>query len=224
MIRGLDAHCTACGRRRSPFSGAAVNVAGRPSRFGGSVARVAGWMTLVFGLSIALVLGAVLQALFPAGFVGFAVGGVIGLITILIGVLLLVGARKLHASGATTEHDTRTRAIFALAAHRGGMITAREAAGALHMPVDQADALLTRLAKEEGERVTLELDDNGGVYYRFPESIARRRASPVGAWGPRPRVAVPGPRAAAAPGEEEEMAIDELEEPAARPNLRAHPR
>jgi hypothetical protein len=223
VIRGLDAHCTACGRRRSPFSGAAVNVAGRPTRFGGSVARVAGWMTLAFGLSVALVLGLVLQALFPAGFVGFAVGGVIGLITIFVGVLLLVGARKLHASGDSAERDTRAKAIFALAAHRGGVITARDAAAALRMPVDQADALLTSLAKEESERVTLELDDNGGIYYRFPESIVRRGPSPVSSWAPRQRVAAPDPRAAAAPAEEE-MPLEELEEPAARPNLRADPR
>lgn len=224
MFRGLDAYCTACGRRRSPFSSTAVNVAGRPTRFGGSVARVAGWMTLLLGSGIALVLGLLLQALFPAGIAGFVVGGVIGVVTIVAAVLLLMGARKLHASGASAERDTRVKAIFALAAHRGGVITARDVAAAHHMPVDQADALLTALAKEASERVTLEIDDNGGIYYRFPESIARNVPPPAGSWASRRRVSAARPRVAAAPDEEEAMALEELDEQAARPNLRANPR
>ena len=233
MLRGFDAHCTACGQRRSPFAGTAVNIAGRPTRFGGSVARVAGWLTLGFGFVIALLLGLVLQALFPAGYAGFVAGFTIALLALTVGVAFLLGARKLHASGTSTERDARVKALFALAAHRGGVLTARDAAGALRMPVDSADALLTELVKEAGDRVTLEVDDNGGLNYHFPESLARR--DPGHSWASRLRVSrsraapvdVPGPQPGAHPAamSEEESALEEMAESSPeRPDLRAHPR
>ena len=71
ILRGLQTYCTACGAPRSITDAPdAVNVAGQPSQVGGTVARVMGWLALVGGLFVALLLGALFQALFPAGIVG----------------------------------------------------------------------------------------------------------------------------------------------------------
>src|ERR1700721_2773723 len=50
---------------------------------------------------------------------------------------------------------------FALGAHKGGTLTAQDAAGALDMPLAAAEELLQSLAKEQYERVAVDVDANG---------------------------------------------------------------
>ena len=157
-----------------------VNLAGRPAKVGGSIAKVLGWLTLALGLAAAAVVGALLQVIFPAGVAGWIVGGVIATLALALGVILLVSARKLHVAGSGTERDAAVAAISALAARQGGAVSAEEVGRALRLPVDRADALLTTLAKEQGERFRLEVDDAGRLLYFVDTPAARVRVEARG--------------------------------------------
>jgi hypothetical protein len=167
VYRGIVAYCTACGRPRVPLTGGALHLAGKPSRVGSLFARIFGWLVIGVGLSFALGIGAIAHFIFPAGFVGLAVGLPLALVSLLIGGLLLRGGKHLDEKGASDERSARSRAVFALAAQRGGELTARDAASALEMPVDQAEECLQSLAKEQYETVTVDVDPNGTLVYRF---------------------------------------------------------
>jgi hypothetical protein len=188
VYRGMMAYCTACGQPRLPFAASAVNLAGQPSKVGGEVARILGWVVLAVGLLVALMFGALLQAIFPAGVAGFVIGGVIAFAAILLGTVLVRGGKTLHTSGDEKERATRTQAVFALAANRGGVLSALDVAQALSLTLPVADALLTKLAKEDSDRVKLEVDDNGAITFVFPHALplAPNVTSP-----PRARVAAP---------------------------------
>src|SRR5262245_36670091 len=71
VVRGLETFCVACGAPRLPLAAMPVNLAGRPSKVGGTIARVLGWAALVGGLSAAAIVGALLQVIFPAGVAGW---------------------------------------------------------------------------------------------------------------------------------------------------------
>jgi hypothetical protein len=171
VYRGVMAYCAACGAPRLPLSGASVAHAGKSSKLGGTVARVAGWTVLGAGLSLALLLGAVAHALFPAGFVGLALGVPIAAIALVIGLVLLRSGKSLRGTGESLERATRAQAVHALAANRGGSLTSLDVAQALSIPFEEADALLTSMAKEQMDHVSVEIDPSGGLYYRFAGSI-----------------------------------------------------
>ena len=169
VYRGAMAYCTACGRPRVPLTGEGLNLAGQPAKVGGSVARVFGWIVLAMGLITALLTGALFQAIFPAGVFGYILGTLIGAVSVLFGWLLLSGGKSLHKSGTEKERFTREQAIFALARNRGGMLSTMDVSQALNLPLPAADALMTTYAKEDPDRVRLEVDDAGSIYYVFPE-------------------------------------------------------
>ncbi len=156
---------------RLPLTGSSVNMAGQPSRVGGTVAKVFGWIVLGAGMFVALVLGFFFQWLWPAGYAGIAIGGLVAFITAAVSLLLLRGGKSLQKSGAEEAKFTREKAIFALAAHRGGVLTSFDAATALGMRPEEADSLLTDLAKTKSDQVSLELDDAGSIYFRFPQML-----------------------------------------------------
>jgi hypothetical protein len=212
VYRGVVPYCTACGALRAPLSGPSVNLAGKPSQVGGAVARVLGWLVLLFGAAIALGLGLLLYALAgPAA--GLAIALPVALVALVLGVALVRSGGSLRRSGADRERSTREQALLALAAHRGA-ITAAEAAQVLGVGIAEADALLTDLAKRDPDRVAVDVDDQGVVWYRVG-----------GVWGgahvrvePRARVAPVAPVApvdgapAADPFEEEAPAQPEAAE------------
>jgi hypothetical protein len=180
VYRGVMPYCTACGALRAPLSSASVNMAGKPSRVGGTFAVVLGWMVLVLGGTAALGIALLLLALsWPAG--ALAIGLPIGLVTLVTGILLVKSGRSLQASGADAELATRSQALLAMAAQRGA-VTAREAAQALGTSVADADAMLTELAKREPDRVAVDVDDQGVLWYRVApapgEPIPRMRVEP----------------------------------------------
>ncbi len=191
VYRGMMAYCTACGRPRAPFATTAVNLAGQPSKVGGSVARVLGWIVLAVGLLVALMIGALLQAIFPAGVAGFVIGGVIAIVATILGTVLVRGGKTLHTSGDAKERSTRAQAVFALAQNRGGVLSALDVSQALSLPFPVADNLLTRLAKEDGDQVKLEVDDNGAITYVFPNALP---SGPLAPNAPHARVAIHDPR------------------------------
>ena len=170
VYRGALACCTACGGPRSPLSGPAVNLAGKPSRVGGAVASVFGGLVLLVGLSVALGLGLLIYALVTPA-VALAVALPIALVALVVGLVLFKGGRSLSRQGTDAARATLDHALFELAAHRRA-VTAAEAARALGVPVSEADAMLTSLAKREPERLAVDVDEHGVVWYRA--------ASPVG--------------------------------------------
>jgi hypothetical protein len=173
------AFCTACGGLRGPLAGPSINLAGQPSKVGGAVARVAGWIVLVFGGALALGIGGLIAAIFSA-LVGLAFALPILVVSGVAGVALLRGGRQLRRSGMHAERATREQALLAMAAagpvgrgRRYG-VTAKDAARSLGISVDEADGMLTALAKSDPDRLTLDLDDQGVIWYRSLESPAPR--------------------------------------------------
>jgi hypothetical protein len=166
VYRGVVPYCTACGNIRGPLTSKSVNMAGKPQKVGGAVARVLGWLVLVVGLSLGLGFGLLAYALFTVT-AGLAVGLPFAIISLAIGLGLLKGGGALQKSGTTAERGTREQAIYALAGHRGGVLTAEQVAPVLGTSAEEADAVLTAMAKEQSDKVTLDLDEQGRVYYRF---------------------------------------------------------
>lgn len=165
VYRGVVPHCTACGRVRAPFANDSVNLAGKPAAVGGTVAHVLGWVVLGVGIALALGLGLLFSLIAPTA--GLAVGGTLGVIALTIGLVLVLGGKKLQKSGAADQKATRTRAILAMAGHRGGVLTALDVSQATGMTAPEADALLTELAKTQPDQCALEVDEQGAIYFRF---------------------------------------------------------
>jgi len=164
VYHGALPYCTACGGLRPPLSSPSVNLAGKPSKVGGTVAGVVGWIVLLVGLSTALGLGLLLYAVWTVA-VALAIALPIVLVALVVGLVLVKGGRSLRRSGENTERTTREQALLGLAAHRGA-VTAADAARALGVGVAEADAMLTALAKQEPERVAVDVDEQGLVWYR----------------------------------------------------------
>ena len=164
VYRGVLPYCTACGALRVPLSSPSVNLAGKPARVGGTVARVLGWLVLVCGGSLALAVGLLLLALGAPG-VGLAIAVPLAIVVLAIGTALVWSGRSLNQSGVQVGQMTHQQALLAMAAHRGA-VTAVEAARALGIGKDEADAMLTELAKGDPDRVAVDVDDDGVVWYR----------------------------------------------------------
>jgi hypothetical protein len=177
VYRGVNAFCAACGAPRAPLTGKSLQLAGQPSRVGGVLARVLGWVVLVFGVLVATGLGLAAQALFPNGIAGLVVGLPIGLVSLVLGVVLLRGGAKLDRSGAAAEHQARAQAIRALASHRGGSLTVADVAAALEISRIEAEQALDLMVRTEPEDLLSDVDSNGTLVYRFG-AASRVRVDP----------------------------------------------
>ena len=62
--------------------------------------------------------------------------------------------------------------VFRLAYRLGGRLTVSDLVVDLDLGIDEAESFLNRLV--DSTRVTIEVRDDGLVYYEFPEIIARR--------------------------------------------------
>jgi len=164
VYKGMVPHCTACGAVRVPLSGPSVNLAGTPSRMGSTVVSVLGWLVLIFGSGAALAAALVVLAL-GSTTGALAVGLPIAVVSLLIGGFLVRGGSSLAKSATRTQYETLRQALMAMASHRGA-VTARDAAQALGIGVADADAMLTALAKSDPDRVAVDVDDQGNVWYR----------------------------------------------------------
>jgi hypothetical protein len=183
VYRGVLAYCTACGALRPPLTGSALQLAGQPSRIGGLVARVLGWIVLSVGLALALAVGIGAHLLFPDGVVGLLASAPIAVLSLVVGGFLLFGGGRLNRSGVSAERDARTQAIYALATHRRGELGAADVARALDVRIEEASALLDSLARAEPERVTVDVDTTGALVYRF-DVPTRTRVDPEVAHSP----------------------------------------
>ncbi len=197
--------CVACGGPRSLLSTVPVNVAGQPSKIGGTVASVAAWVVLAGGLATSAAVAAFFQWLIPAGVLGWAFGGILLFLTLAFAIPLLLGGGALRRAGERRRRQAAEEAVWALATRSGGVVTAGDLAAAIGVSEPEADALLTALAKQGGE-VRLEIDEDGRLFY----TVGRGGLPP-----PRVRVGA-GPRVPVdGDAEAEQAAIDE-ESPARR--------
>lgn len=174
VYRGLFAYCTACNRPRAPFSGRAVNLAGQPSKVGGTVAKTLGWVVLIVGFSLAFCIAVVLQLLIPQANIGYALAFPLVFFSLGIGLFLLFGGKKLRSSGLDAERAARIEAVYALAVHRGGAVTPLDVARSLSVSVQAAETLLTELTKEHPDFVSLEVDEQGSLFYLFVQNQSRQ--------------------------------------------------
>jgi hypothetical protein len=122
---------------------------------------------LVSGLSLSAFLWLLLQSIWPHSMVGWAFAVPIAVLSLFFGGGLVFGGKRLHKSGESAQKKARVEAIRALVAHRGGMVTAAEAAQALNVSESESDGLLTELAKDPDQNVSLEVDDDGRIRYLF---------------------------------------------------------
>ena len=159
-----------CNGKRVPFTATSVNLAGKPAQVGGIAARVFGWIALFFGSTAALFATLIGQwfteTLFGGGWLGYALGTAIMIPTLIVALAGIIGGRKLGRFGEGKARKAQTETIRALAQHKGGYVTAAEAAHALNVAEPQADAMLMELAKRDDE-VTLDLTDDGRIVYLF---------------------------------------------------------
>lgn len=171
VYRGALPYCTACGKIRAPLSGPAVHMTGKPSRIGGEVTRVVGWVALAAGAMVALLVGSFFQWLFAGAIIGWILGIAILVITLIVAFALLRGGRALRDSGARAEARTFEQAVDALAQSRGGILSALDVGQVLGISDVEADKYLTDFAKKNPERVRVEIDEAGTIVYQFPQHM-----------------------------------------------------
>lgn len=178
MVRGMEAFCTVCGARRTPFAASILNLAGRPEQLGGLTARAFGWVALGVGLFIALTVGLVVQAIasmfVATTWLGWAVSIPIVLLSLALGVLGIVGGRKLTRAGGARLARAQLQTIRGIARHKKGVVEVGEVARALGIGHEEADAMLTQLAKNPDENVSIDIDDAGNILYLFGSADAIR--------------------------------------------------
>jgi len=153
-----------------PLAGTSVTLAGQPAKVGGTVARVLGWIVLAGGLLLASLFVVVFMAINAAAAAGW-IGGSTALVTVLAAGILLRSGKQLVKSGDSEELATKKQAIFALANTRGGILRAVDVAQMLHVSPAEGDAILTQLAKEDSDRVGVDIDDDGNILYRFSNAM-----------------------------------------------------
>jgi len=193
----VNAFCTACGAPRSPLTSGSVNLAGQPSKVGGQITRVFGWIVLVVGTLLAAgslaMCGALVGMTAAAPYI---LSVPIALVTWVLSYFLLKGGKQLVEAGADTQKATRTQAVFALANTRGGMVTPNDLAQAIAVTPKEADDILTAMAKEIPDHVSIEVDDNGVIFYRFAAAAWSALASNPANWE-QPRAGQMAPNAPA---------------------------
>lgn len=178
VLRVTEARCAVCGGLRTPFFAATVlNLAGKPATVGAHVARGAGCAVATLGSSLAAVIGILAFAVARVGeALGLWAAGGLGALGLALafavpawaaGLGLYLGGRALARRAQERRRAAELETIHALAKHKGGAITADEAARALSIPLAEADAWLTQLVREPNENVSVELDDEGVIRYGF---------------------------------------------------------
>jgi hypothetical protein len=175
VLRGLESRCAACGAPRFLLGAPTVSLAGQPSRWGGAAASLVGLVVLVLGLSGSAGLWLLLQSIWPTHVFGWALAIPMAAATLLFGLLLLFGGRRLRQSGEQRAQQVQLQAVKSLVEHRRTPLTAQEVAQALDLPEPEADALLTRLAREAATDVTVDVDGQGRVAYDFQGEERRWR-------------------------------------------------
>jgi len=175
VLKGLDSRCAACAAPRFLLAAPNVSLAGQPSRFGGLAASLAGVGVLGLGLSLSAGLWFLGHALSPTSTWSWALAVPVFGVSLLVGLLLLVGGTKLRRSGTARRRAVELEAVSSMVRHRRGPISAYEIARSLELPEPLVDALLSELAREKATAVTLDVDADGHVVYDFEGEERRWR-------------------------------------------------
>jgi hypothetical protein len=141
---------------------------GKPSKLGGAIAKVVGWVVLVGGLFAAFAMYSLLAWLMPGGPASWIVATPMAVLSMIFGGLFVFGGKTLQSSGSAAQKKTRMSAIYSLAAYRKGSLSAAEAASAVNLSEKETSDLLTQVAKDEPDYVVVDLDEAGAIRYRFP--------------------------------------------------------
>jgi hypothetical protein len=212
VYRGLTATCSACGRARVPLTGASLTHAGKPARLGGAVLGAFGWVALFFGLVFSTLLGLLVYAIFTAT-AGLVVGGIFALLSAGFFWGVRRGGQALEQTGEELRQRRAVEALTSLATAQGGVVTAAAAGRALDMALEEADALLTKLAKTKPDEVEVEVSDRGEVLYVFVRSRPVVASSSMSTRPARVRVASTRASESAPMPREERAALEaELED------------
>lgn len=187
VLRGLESRCAACGAPRSLLAAPSLSLAGQPSRWGGAAASIAGLSVLVLGLSFATGVWFLLQSLWPGSALGWAFAVPMAAASLLFGLLLVFGGRRLRKYGTARQQAVQLAAVESMVQHRRGPISAYEIAGSLQLPEADVDVLLTQLARAKATAVTLDVDADGHVVYDFEGEERRWRVLEEQDEGPAPR-------------------------------------
>jgi len=173
VYRGVLAYCTACGQLRGPLTGSSVNHAGQVSKAGGAVAQTFGWLSLAAGIVLALFFGAVLG--------WWPVAGILGALSLTAFAFWMWAGRALARRGRRSEVETKESAVHSLAASRRGELRGADLVQSLGLGKADADALLEAMSKAHPDDISLEIDEQGGLYYlfrRFRQRLGTERPSP----------------------------------------------
>lgn len=177
MLRGVEAFCTVCNGRRTPWASKALNITGKPAKAGGFAARLFGWGAMIVGLIVALFMSIVVQLVASALFAitwGWVIGIPFALFSVFVGLIGILGGRHLGKMGDASLRVAQLETIHGVARHQSGRVRAADVARALDVSEAKADAMLTELAKLPGENVGVDVDDEGTVTYLFGSSDAMR--------------------------------------------------
>lgn len=134
-----------------------------------------GWLALLGGSLFGLTIGGILQAIFAATTVSLLVGGFFVGLSLLFGLPLILGGKMLQKSGKVAEREALEHAAIALAERKGGAVKPAELARATRISEQDADALLTAMAKRAEPVFTLEVEDDGTLRYDLNDSRPRPR-------------------------------------------------
>ncbi len=164
--------CLACGKPRERLPGTVVMGGGSDiesaSRMTSALIRALGIASIGGGIFVA----ALGTALLP-GALGLGFAALLGLGGVGFGALALRFASRHRLKAAEEALKTRQRQVGAMAKERGGVLTPAEVAAEMALSEAAADALLTSLT--DGEKVSLEITDDGGLEYHFHGLITAPR-------------------------------------------------
>ncbi len=119
----------------------------------------------------------------------YLVGFSTAIASVVLGALLLRTGRRLQTSGEAAGRSVRAQALVEMAHANGGRLTAESVARTMGTSVMAADAELTAFAKDHPDYVDVDIDDNGGLIYRWRPAAPRVASSHGGSpGGPSSRV------------------------------------
>jgi hypothetical protein len=103
----------------------------------------------------------------PTSAIGYAIGAALAVVSLLVSLALLYGSHRLHRAGSDAQREARQQALYALAANRGGLLAPVDAARSLGLTVSDVEAALSDWAKRDPDHVSLEVDEEGELFYLF---------------------------------------------------------
>ncbi len=145
----------------------------RVKEAGGPVMRTVGWVVIVAGVIVGSFITWLLMSL---GSLGYLIGGPVAIMAILVGIALIRGGRYIQERAGDETWGAQVQKIYTLAEAKSGELFVSDIVRSLSVTPVVADALLTRLAREQPDEIRVDIDPTGGICYRFSRIAPRRMA------------------------------------------------